>query len=49
MKAAFLDLDLSINNGIVSSKIYDERDDFKKKFKQITVWPNDNTNNTNFF
>ena len=26
--AAFLDLDLSINNGIVSTKIYDKRDDF---------------------
>ena len=24
----FLDLDLSISNGIVSSKIYDKRDDF---------------------
>ena len=27
-KAAFLDLDLSITNGIVSIKIYDKRDDF---------------------
>lgn len=26
--AAFLDLDLSIDNGIISSKIYDKRDDF---------------------
>ena len=26
--APFLDLDLSINNGIISSKIYDKRDDF---------------------
>ena len=26
--ATFLDLDLSITNGIVSSKIYDKRDDF---------------------
>ena len=26
--APFLDLDLSISNGIVSSKIHDERDDF---------------------
>ena len=26
--APFLDLDLSINNGIISSKIYDIRDDF---------------------
>ena len=26
--AAFLDLDLSIENGIISSKIYDKRDDF---------------------
>ena len=28
ISASFLDLDLSINNGIVSSKIYDKRDDF---------------------
>ena len=27
-KAAFLDLHLSISNDIVSTKIYDERDDF---------------------
>ena len=27
-EAPFLDLDLSITNGIVSSKIYDKRDDF---------------------
>ena len=27
-KAPFLDLNLSITNGIVSSKIYDKRDDF---------------------
>ena len=26
--AAFLDLDLSIDNGVISSKIYDKRDDF---------------------
>ena len=26
--APFLDLDLSINNGIISSKIYEKRDDF---------------------
>ena len=30
-EASFLDLDLSITNGIVSSKIYDKRDDFKRK------------------
>ena len=28
ISAAFLDLDLSIDNGVVSSKIYDKRDDF---------------------
>ena len=28
ISAPFLDLDLSINNGIISSKIYDKRDDF---------------------
>ena len=27
-EARFLDLNLSITNGIVSSKIYDKRDDF---------------------
>ena len=27
-EAPFLDLNLSITNGIVSSKIYDKRDDF---------------------
>ena len=27
-EAPFLDLDLSITNGIVSTKIYDKRDDF---------------------
>ena len=31
ISAAFLDLDLSINSGIVSSKIYDKRDDFNFK------------------
>ena len=37
ISAAFLDLDLSINNGIVSSKIYDKRDDFKfKKVNKIS-------------
>ena len=29
--AAFLDLDLSIENGVISSKIYDKRDDFNFK------------------
>ena len=28
-EAPFLDLDMSIINGIVSTKIYDKRDDFK--------------------
>ena len=28
VKAAFLDLDIAISNGIVSTKIYDKRDDF---------------------
>ena len=28
-EAPFLDLNLSITNGIVSSKIYNKRDDFK--------------------
>ena len=27
-EAAFLDLHLSISNGIVSAKVYDKRDDF---------------------
>ena len=30
--APFLDLNLSITNGIVSSKIYDKRDDFNFEF-----------------
>ena len=30
-EAPFLDLNLSITNGIVSSKIYDKRDDFNLK------------------
>ena len=30
-EAPFLDLDLSITNGIVSSKIYDKWDDFNLK------------------
>ena len=28
ISAPFLDLDLSIHNGVISSKIYDKRDDF---------------------
>ena len=32
-EASFLDLNLSIRNGIVSSKIYDKRDDFN--FKRV--------------
>ena len=35
--ASFLDLDLSIKNGIISSKIYDKRDDFDFK---IVNYPN---------
>ena len=31
-EAPFLDLNLSITNGIVSSKIYDKRDDFNFNF-----------------
>ena len=31
-EAPFLDLNLSITNGIVSSKIYDKRDDFNFEF-----------------
>ena len=34
-KAPFLDLNLSITNGIVSSKIYDKRDDFN--FEIVTL------------
>ena len=38
-EAPFLDLNLSITNGIVSSKIYDKRDDFN--FEMINVpFPN---------
>ena len=37
LSAPFLDLDLSINNGRISSKIYDKRDDFDFK---IVNYPN---------
>ena len=35
-EALFLDLDLSITNGIVSSKIYDKRDDFNFEIVNFT-------------
>ena len=35
-EAPFLDLNLSITNGIVSTKIYDKRDDFKF---EIVIFP----------
>ena len=35
-EAPFLDLDLSITNGIVSSKIYDKRDDFNFEIVNFT-------------
>ena len=35
-KAAFLDLHLSISNDIVSTKIYDKRDDFD--FEIVILW-----------
>ena len=37
-KAAFFDLNLSISNDIVSSKIYDKRDDFGKCQFPIFRW-----------
>ena len=35
-EAPFLDLNLSITNGIVSSKIYDKRDDFNFEIVNFT-------------
>ena len=40
-KAPFLDLNLSITNGIVSSKIYDKRDDFNFKIVNFTYLDGD--------
>ena len=36
-EAPFLDLDVSINNGIVSTKIYDKRDDFNFETSKFTI------------
>ena len=36
-EAPFLDLKLSITNGIVSSKIYDKRDDFTPPLERATT------------
>ena len=37
IETTFLDLDLSISNDIVSSKIYDERDDFNFKIVIFSI------------
>ena len=37
-EAPYLDLNLSITNGIVSSKIYDKRDDFKFEIVNFMVY-----------
>ena len=37
-KAVFLDLHLSISNDIVSTKIYDKRDDFDFKIVNFPFW-----------
>ena len=37
IEAPFLDLNLSITNGIVSSKIYDKRDDFNFKNSKFSI------------
>ena len=44
-EAPFLDLDLSITNGIVSSKIYDKQDDFNFEYvlKRVSFRSNDCT------
>ena len=36
-EAPFLDLDVSINNGIVSTKIYDKRNDFNFETSKFTI------------
>ena len=40
-KAPFLDLNLSITNGIVSSKIYDKRDDFNFQIVNVSFLDGD--------
>ena len=37
-EAPFLDLNLSITNGIVSSKIYDKRDDFNFEILKFPIF-----------
>ena len=37
-KAAFLDLDLSISNDIVATKIYDKRDDFDFEIVKFPIF-----------
>ena len=37
-EAPFLDLHLSISNGLVSSKIYDKRDDFDFDIENFPFW-----------
>ena len=36
-EAPFLDLDVSINNGIVSTKTYDKRDDFNFEISKFSI------------
>ena len=40
-EAPFLDLHLSISNGFVSSKIYDERDEFDFYIVNFPFWDGD--------
>ena len=40
-EAPFLDLNLSITNGIVSSKIYDKRDNFNFEIGNFTFFDGD--------
>ena len=47
-KAAFLDLHLSISNGIVSTKIYDKRDDFVCEIVNFPILDGDVPRSTSY-
>ena len=47
-KAAFLDLHLSISNDIVSTKIYDKRDDFDFEIVNFTILDGDVPRSTSY-
>ena len=47
-EAPFLDLNLSISNGFVSSKIYDKRDDFDFNIVNFSIFGGDVTRSTSY-